>query len=365
MKFVCSKQDLVEAVTIVQKAVMAKVTLPVLEGIYIEAGEKVKLVGNCFDLGIEYTLQADDIEKGSIVVNSRIFGDIVRRLPDSEVFIQVKDNFVVAIECLNSYFEIKGLSAEGYPMLPEVDEESKISISQNTLRDMIRKTIYAISDDENRRILTGSLMEAADGDFNIVSLDGFRLASAKTMIKENVSFKAVIPGKNLNEIQKILETTDDEIKITLSKNQALFEMENCRIISSLLDGEYMNYRSFIPEQYETVIEVNVKDITQGIERASLITSDDKRFPVKLNIADNKLLITTNAEVGISKEEIEVEMDGNDLTIGFNPRYLLDSLKVIDDENIVISFSSSIGPSVIRPVSGDKYLFMVLPVRMSN
>jgi len=365
MKFVCSKQDLVEAVTIVQKAVMAKATLPVLEGIYIEAGEKVKLVGNCFDLGIEYTLQADDIEKGSIVVNSRIFGDIVRRLPDSEVFIQVKDNFVVDIECLNSYFEIKGLSAEGYPMLPEVDEESKISISQNTLRDMIRKTIYAISDDENRRILTGSLMEAADGDFNIVSLDGFRLASAKTMIKENVSFKAVIPGKNLNEIQKILETTDDEIKITLSKNQALFEMENCRIISSLLDGEYMNYRSFIPEQYETVIEVNVKDITQGIERASLITSDDKRFPVKLNIADNKLLITTNAEVGISKEEIEVEMDGNDLTIGFNPRYLLDSLKVIDDENIVISFSSSIGPSVIRPVSGDKYLFMVLPVRMSN
>lgn len=162
-----------------------------------------------------------------------------------------------------------------------------------------------------------------------------------------------------------MEATDKEVKITLSKNQALFEIDNCRIISSLLDGEYMNYRSFIPEQYETVIEVSVNEITQGIERASLITSDDKRFPVKLNIADNKLLITTNAEVGISKEEIDVEIDGNDLTIGFNPRYLLDSLKVIDDENIVISFSSSIGPSVIKPVSGDNYLFMVLPVRMSN
>ncbi|MDI9482719.1 MAG: DNA polymerase III subunit beta [Bacillota bacterium] len=365
MKFVCSKQDLVDAVTTVQKAVMAKATLPILEGIYIEAGENVKLVGNCFDLGIEYILQADSIEKGSIVVNSRIFGDIVRRLPDSEVFIHVKDNFVVTIECVNSYFEIKGLSAEGYPMLPEVNEENKVSISQNTLRDMIRKTIYAISDDENRRILTGSLMEAADGDFSVVSLDGFRLAAAKTIIKENLSFKAVIPGKNLNEIQKILEATDKEVKITLSKNQALFEIDNCRIISSLLDGEYMNYRSFIPEQYETVIEVSVNEITQGIERASLITSDDKRFPVKLNIADNKLLITTNAEVGISKEEIDVEIDGNDLTIGFNPRYLLDSLKVIDDENIVISFSSSIGPSVIKPVSGDNYLFMVLPVRMSN
>lgn len=363
MKFVCSKQELIEAVTTVQKAVMPKATLPVLEGIYIEAKDGVKFVGNCFDLGIEYKINADDIEEGSIVINSRMFGEIVRKLPDEEILVQSKDNFIVIIESGNSYFEIKGFSSEGYPLLPTIEEEKKITISQNSLRDMIRKTIYAISTDENRRILTGSLLEAYEGDFAMVSLDGFRLAIAKTLIKEDVHFKAVIPGKNLNEIHKILEQTDKEVKITLSKNQALFEIEKCRIISKLLDGEYMNYKGFIPEQFETVIVTNVNEITRSIERASLITNEDKRFPVKFIVNDENMMITSNAEVGISKEEIDIKMDGNNMVIGFNPRYLLDSLKVIEDENIVISFSSSIGPSVIKPESGDKYTFMILPVRM--
>lgn len=364
MKFSCSKQDLIEATNTVQKAVMAKATLPILEGIYIEAGENVKLVGNCFDLGIECSINADVIEPGSIVLNSRMFGDIVRRLPDSDIFIQTKDNFVVIIECNNSYFEIKGLSTDGYPMLPEIEEDKKISLSQSTLREMIRKTIYAISTDENRKILTGSLMEASNGDFNIVSLDGFRLAVAKTIIKEDVLFKAVIPGRNMNEILKILEQSDEEVRITLSKNQALFEIEHCRIISKLLDGEYMNYRSFIPQQFETVIEADVKSLTESIERASLITNDDKRYPVKFVIDDDKMMITSSAEIGISKEEIEIKADGNPMKIGFNPKYLLDSLKVIEDEKVIISFSSSIGPSVIKPFQGDKFVFMVLPVRMN-
>lgn len=364
MKFTCSKHDLIEATNTVQKAVMAKATLPILEGIYIEAMNGVKLVGNCFDMGIECSIAAEVTEPGSIVLNSRMFGDIVRRLPDSEVFIQVKENFVVVIECNNSYFEIKGLSSEGFPMLPEIEEEKKINISQASLRDMIHKTIYAISADENRKILTGSLLEASNGDFYIVSLDGFRLAVAKATIKEDFSFRAVLPGRNLNEIHKILEQSDKEVRITLSKNQALFEIDRCRIISKLLDGDYMNYKSFIPEQFETVIETNVKSITESIERASLITNDDKRYPVKFVVDDDKMMITSNAEVGISKEEIDVKTEGNNIKIGFNPRYLLDSLKVIDDERVTISFSSSIGPSVIKPIQGDKFTFMVLPVRMN-
>lgn len=363
MNFSCSKQDLLEAINTVQKAVMTKATMPILEGIYIEADNSLKLVGNCFDMGIECTVNADIKESGSIVLNSRMFGDIVRRLPDSEVFLQVKENFVVVIECDNSYFEIKGLSPEGYPMLPNVEEEKKISVPQSSLRDMIRRTIYAISSDENRKILTGSLVEVNDGDITMVSLDGFRLAVAKTIVTEDVSFSAVIPGKNLGEIYKILDQTDDKVKITLSKNQALFEFGDCRIISKLLDGEYMNYRSFIPEQFETKIEINVKEMTESIERASLITSDDKRYPVKLIINDDKMLITSSTELGISKEQIDVNIDGNNLTIGFNPRYLLDSLKVIDDEKVEISFSSSVGPCVIKPIVGDKFIFMILPVRI--
>lgn len=363
MKFVCSKQDLNEAITTVQRAVMTKATLPILEGIFINASDKVKLVGNCFDLGIECTISADIRETGSIVLNSKMFGEIVRRLPDNEVFFEVKENYVVVIESGNSYFEIKGLSPEGFPMLPEIDEENKIYITQSTLKDMIRKTNYAISTDENRKILTGSLIESSQGDLTMVSLDGFRMAIAKALINSNVDFKAVIPGKNLMEILKILDQTDKEISITLSKNQVLFEFEHCRVISKLLDGEYMSYRNFIPEQFETSIETNVSELEQSIERASLITNEDKRYPVKFIIQDDKMVVTSSAEIGISKEEIDVKQDGNNMTIGFNPRYMLDSLKVIEDEKVIISFSSSIGPSVIKPVEGDKFLFMVLPVRM--
>lgn len=363
MNFSCTKQDLMEAINTVQKAVMSKATMPILEGIYIEADDCLKLVGNCFDMGIECSVNSDIKEKGSIVLNSRMFGDIVRRLPDSEIFIEVKDNFIVVIECNNSYFEIKGLSSEGYPMLPQVEEEKKISVPQSSFRDMIRKTMYAISNDENKKILTGSLLEVNDGDLTMVSLDGFRLAVAKAIIKEDVSFSAVIPGKNLSEIYKILAQTDDEVKITLSKNQALFEFDKCRIISKLLDGEYMNYKSFIPEQFETKIETNVKEMTESIERASLITNDDIRYPVRFIIDDDKMLVTSNTELGISKEQIDVNIDGNNMTIGFNPRYLLDSLKVIDDEKVEISFSSSVGPSVIKPIQSDKFIFMILPVRV--
>lgn len=363
MKFVCSKHDLNEAITTVQKAIMAKATLPILEGIFIDAAENVKLVGNCFDMGIECTITADVKEKGSIVLNSRMFGEIIRRLPDNDVFFEVKENYIVIIESGNSYFEIKGLSADGFPMLPEIQEENKICISQSSLKDMIRKTIYAISTDENRKILTGSLIEASQGDLTMVSLDGFRMAIAKTLISSYVDFSAVIPGKNLMEILKILEQTDKEISITLSKNQALFEFEKCRVVSKLLDGEYMNYKNFIPEQFETVIEANVNELEQSIERASLITNEDKRYPVKFIIQEDRMVITSSAEIGLSKEEIEVKQDGNNITIGFNPRYMLDSLKVIEDEKVNISFSSSIGPSVIKPVQGDKFIFMVLPVRM--
>jgi len=363
MNFSCNKQDLMEAIATVQKAVMTKATVPILEGIYIEAGENLKLVGNCFDMGIEFYVNADIKEKGSIVINSRMFGDIVRGLPDSEIFIHQKENFVVVIECNNSYYEIKGLSAYGFPMLPEIEEKNKISVQQSALRDMIRKTIYAISDDEKTKILTGSLIEAADGELTMVSLDGFRLAVAKTVIKEDVGFKAVIPGRNLGEIYKILDQTDEKVKITISVNQALFEFENCKIVSKLLDGEYMNYRSFIPEKFETQIEVNVKEFTKGIERASLIMSEENKYPVKIIIEDDNMLITSSTKFGISKEQIDVNANGSNITIGFNPRYLLDSFRVIEDEKVEVYFSSPVGPCVVKPIQSDKFTFMILPVRI--
>lgn len=363
MKVIILKQNLMEAITVVQKAVMAKAAIPVLEGIYLEAEENLKLIGNSYDLGIEYTIEADIKEKGSIVINSKMFGEIIRRLPDAPVSIEVFDGSKVRIECLNSYFEIKGMDAESYPLPPVYQNEKSFTISQATLKDLIKQTIFAVGSDENRKIMTGALLEAENGEIRIVALDGFRMAVCNSVIKEDIKFKSIIPGKNMNEILRILDTTNDPITVSLSGNLASFVFNNCRIVSSVLDGEFMNYKSYIPSQFETVIKINTKELIESLERASLITSDDKRYPVKFHIGDENLMIYSTAEVGLSKEQIKIENNGTDLQIGFNPRYLIDCLKVISDEIIKISFNSSIGPCIITSLDRDKYLFLVLPVRI--
>lgn len=365
MKVIILKQNLLEAINVVQKAIMAKATLPILEGIYIEAEEKLKLIGNNHDLAIEYSIEADIMEKGSIVINARIFGDIIRKLPDAPVSIEVIENNKVKIECLNSYFEIKGIDSDSYPLPPAIETDILFTISQASLKELIRQTIFAVGSDENRKIMTGSLIEVSNGEIKIASLDGFRMAVSKSIIKEDVSFKVVVPGKNMNEISRILETNDDLITISLSGNIISFILKDCTISSNILDGEFMNYRSYIPSQFETVINVNTKDLTDSLERASLITSDDKRYPVKFSINEDDMIISSTADVGISKENIKIENNGIPLQIGFNPRYFIDALKVISDENIKISFTSSIGPCIITSNEHDRYLYLILPVRIKT
>lgn len=363
MKAIILKQNLMDAINVVQKAVMSKSSNPILEGIFVEADENLKLIGNSFDLGIEFTIEADVKEKGSIVINAKMFGEIIRRLPDAPVSIEVFEGSKVKIECVNSYFEIKGMEADAYPLPPSYENETTFTISQATLKDLIKQTIFAVGSDENRKIMTGALLEAQNGEIRIVALDGFRMAVCNSVIKEDIKFKVVIPGKNMNEILRILDTTNDSITVSLSGNLASFVFNNCRIVSSVLDGEFMNYKSYIPSQFETVIRIKTKELIESLERASLITSDDKRYPVRFNVGDDTLMIHSTAEVGLSKEQIKIENDGTNLQIGFNPRYLIDALKVITDETIKISFNSSIGPCIITSIDHDNYLFLILPVRI--
>ena len=362
MKALIAKQQLLDAINMVQKAVMQKATLPVLEGIYIEAGEKLTLVGNCFELGIACTVDADIRDKGAIVIQARMFGEIIRRLPDSLISIEVSGT-KVKIECMNSFFEIKGMEAESYPLPPNYDEDMAISLSQGTFKDMIRQTMFAVSQDENRRIMTGVLLETKESGLSLVALDGFRMAVSRTILKESESMRVVIPGKNMSEIHKILDNSEDEVRIVKTGSMVTFEMRNCRIVSKTIDGEFMNYNGYIPTQYESVIIVNRKELEDGLDRASLITSDDKRYPVRLNLSGDQMTIFSAAEMGSSKENILMRNEGGDLQVGFNPKFLLDSLKVIPDDNIRISFNSQIGPAIITPIEGERYLFLVLPVRI--
>ncbi len=366
MKVICSKENLIEGINIVQKAVSSKTTLPILEGILIEASDNFKLTGTDLEIGIECYVEADIRETGNVVLNSRMFGDIVRRMPDSEVLIEVKENNLVVIECENSHFEIKGIPAAGFPALPTIKMDNAFKINQKLVRDMIKQTIFAVGMDENRPILTGSLVECKNNELTFVSIDGFRLALRKNNTSnDNTDFNVVVPGKTLNEIVKILQSVEEEIIIYNSNNQILFDIGNCKIVSRLLEGEYLNYKSIIPQEHETKIKVSTKEILSSIERASLITVEEKKYPVKFKISDDKVTISSSTELGNVREEIRVDMNGNKLEIGFNPRYFIDALRVIEDDEVEIFFTSSVGPCTIRPSSGDNFAYMILPVRIKN
>lgn len=366
MKVICSKSNLLEGINIVQKAVSTKTTLQILEGILLEADSDFKMTGNDLEIGIECFVDADIREKGSIVLNSRMFGEIIRKLPDSEVLIEVKPNNMVIIECENSHFELKGLPAAGFPALPTIEKEKSFTISQKLLKDMIKQTIFAISIDENRPTLNGSLFECSEKLLTIVSIDGFRVALRKSEISgDDEDFSVIIPGKTLNEISKILQPVEEDAVISTSKNQILFNLGNCKIVSRLLEGEFMNYKNVIPTEFSTKAKVDKKELTSSFERASLITMDEKKYPVKLTLADEIIVISSQTEIGAVREEIKVDLSGDRLEIGFNPKYFIDALKAIDDELININFTSSIGPCTITAVDGDNFVYMILPVRIKN
>lgn len=364
MRIVCSKENLIDGINIVQKAVSTKTSLPILEGILLECKDKFKLTGNDLEIGIECFVEADIQQQGSVVLNSKMFGDIVRRLPDSEVLIDSKEDNLVIIECENSHFEIKGLPSKGYPAIPEIQKETSLKSDQKTIRDMIKQTIFAVGIDENRPIMTGSLITCNDNTLTFVSIDGYRLALRNNNLDSSScsGFNVVVPGKTLNEIVKILQPVEDELVIYSSQNQIMFDMGNCKVVSRLLEGEYLNYKSMIFQDYETKVAVNTKDMLSSMERASLITFEDKNTPVRLSISDDRIIITSNTSIGTAREEVPADVTGNKMDISFSPKYFIDALRAIEDESMAIHFTSNIGPCMLKPVEGDTFTYLLMPVR---
>jgi DNA polymerase-3 subunit beta len=364
MKVICSKENLSEGINIVQKAVSSKTTLQILEGILIEAGDSLKLTGNDLEIGIECFIQADVRETGSVVINAKMFGDIVRRFPDAEVSIEVSENNMVLLECENSRFEIKGMSASGFPAINHIPKENAFVISQKMLREMIRQTIFAVSVDENRPILTGSLIECRNNELSIVSIDGFRLALRKNSLNNDTGdWSVVVPGKTLNEIIKIFQPVESDVSIYCTDNQIMFDLGDCRIVSRLLEGEYFNYRGIIPEEYDTTLKIGTKELLSSIERASLIiTIEERRFPVKFNVGDDIMTISCSTDAGSFKEELRCETTGSKIDIVFNPKYFIDTLRVIEEEQIELKYTTSVGPCTVTPVDTDSFTYLILPLR---
>lgn len=365
MKVTCKKENLLYAINTVQKGVSTKTTLPILEGILIKAEAGLLIMtSNDLEIGIECKISAEVEKEGITVVESKILGEIIRKLPNEEVKFQKEDNNIFSIECEGSLYKLSIMNYEDFPNLPEVVPEESVIVNQKTLKEMIKQTIFSISTDENRPIFTGCLLEVDENNINMVSVDGFRLSLRKKEYKsENKGFKAIIPGKTLNEIFKIIHLSEDNIIINIAKNQALFEIEGVKIVSRLMEGEFLNYKSAVPVEKETRVRIKKDTLLSAFERIYILTKDEKKYPVKMRINNNNLNITCNSTVGTAKEDIMVEIEGKDIEIGFNPKYFIEALKVIEEQEINIDFTTGMAPAVIRPIEGEEYTYMILPVRI--
>lgn len=369
MKFICYKDKIIKALNSVVKGVASKTTMPILEGILIQTNDnEIKLTTYDLEIGIEYTMECEIQEQGSTVVNATMFTEIIRKLPDSEIKISLNENNLLTIECEGSLYKLATMNPDEFPELPKIEVENSIDLEQSALKNMIRKTIFAVSTEENRPIFTGCLFEIKDNKLNVVAIDGFRLALRKINLPTPTKdFKAVIPAKTLNEVNKILTDSFENIKIGVSKNQALFEMENCKLVTRILDGEFLNYNSVIPNNWQTRIRVEKNSLQNSFERISLISSSsiekEKKYPVKVTIDLGKMTISCTNQTGDAKEEVFISTEGQNLEAGFNPKYFLDSLKAIDEEEIFIEFGTNISPCLIKSVEHSDYVYMILPIRL--
>ena len=377
MKFVCSKTILNQIVNVVQKAIGAKSSHPIIECIKIDAQSDghVTFTTNSMELCIEYNADMTVYESGSVALPSKIFGEIVRRLPEGEVEITIDPkNYVTDIECEQSKFNIQGMSSTEFPDVPIVDEQYQTEISQKDLKQIIRKVFPFISQVETRKpVLTGALFDFRGSELSVVGTDSHRLAVIKTPAADiGISKKFVIPGSTLSKISQVLSDEEEMIKMIVSDKNILFDFGVFQVYSRLLEGEFLKYEVILSATNSIRVKADKQRIINSLERANLIINDDlsskteNKMPVKLNIAYNKIDISCKTVKSYVNDSVEVEHEGGDIVIGFNCRFMLDALNACDEENILMEFSAPTSGCFIKPEDGsNRYTYMVLPVRLYN
>lgn len=370
MKFKCNQQILSKALNTVSKAVTSRTTIPILKGILLRATNdgKLYLSASDLDLSIETVIDVDVEDEGSIVVLSKLFGDIIRKLPNEELLIEEQENKNILIKSSKSEFTIVGISSEEFPSLGEVDKEANsLVLNKEMFKEMIKKTAFSASIDESKGVIVGTLIEIKDNLINMVALDGFRMAISREKINIEEERKIIIAAKILSEVNKIISETDgeEEISILLNNKKAIIFIENTKIVIRLLEGEFIKYRDIIPKEHKSRIIANRADLLSGIERASLLAKEGKNNLIKLQMNETEMIITSRSEEGNVREEVMITREGNALEIGFNSKYLLDVLKVIEDDEISMEFNSNINPCLVKPIEGNSYEYLILPVRITS
>ena len=366
VKFSCEKALLQQAVSTVSRAVAAKSSIPALEGILLECEDVLRLSGYNMQTGIRTTLDGDISEKGRIVLNARLFGEMIRRLPDDMVVFDADERFNVHLTCGDASFELPGLSADDYPELPEVDDQFSVTLEQRTLKAMIQQTSFAVSVNEARPIHTGALFEINDRGLTMVAVDGFRLALRREPLEkiDGGAFRFVAPGSALNEVEKICADTDDMITVTQGKRHLLFEAGNTQLICRRLEGEFLDYKNAIPTNNPISIEVDNKTMLESLDRVSVVISEKLKSPVRCVFSDDRVYMSARTGNGEAKDICPVRGDGQNLEIGFNNRYLMDALRYAPADTVTMQLNTGISPCIIVPTDGsDNFLYMVLPVRL--
>ena len=366
MKFICSKSELLNGLSVVSKAVPSKTTMTILECILVDCTQgAIKLTANDMELGIETTVAGMIEEPGIIALDAKIFLEIVRKLPDNNITITSDNNFQTVITCEKAKFNISGKSGEDFSYLPDIERNDSIVVSQFTLKEVIRQTIFSIADNDNNRLMTGELFEINGDELKVVSLDGHRISIRKIQLKNSYNpKKVVIPGKTLNEISKILSgETDRDVSIFFTDNHVVFEFDSTTVVSRLIEGEYFRIDQMLSSDYETKVTINKKEFLSCIDRATLLVKEGEKKPIIINITDGSMELKINSAIGSMNEQIDIEKAGKDLMIGFNPRFLIDALRVIDDEQITIYLVNPKAPCFIRN-DENSYIYLILPVNFT-
>lgn len=369
MKFSCEKALLQNAISVTSRAVAQKSSIPSLEGLLLHAGEEgLSVSGYNMQTGIRAKVSAGIEDTGDIVLNARLFGDIIRRMPDDAVVFTVNDKKQVRLICGDADFEIPGLSAADYPDLPEVEDEYAVSIQRKVLRAMIEEVAFAVSSNESRPVHTGALFEIGEGGLTMAAVDGFRLAVRKEPLEklEGGAFSFVAPGSALNEVKGICGDTEELAEITLGKRHILFTVGDVELICRRLEGEFLDYRNAIPKKNPISVKVDAKSLIESIDRVSVVISDKLKSPVRCRFEDGKVFLSAKTGNGEAKDICHVEGSGEGLEIGFNNRYLMEALRYAPADTVRIELNTNVSPAIIVPTDGkDSFLYMVLPVRLKN
>ena len=366
MKISCLRTDLANAVSNVSRAVSTKAAIPALEGVLIKAYDnKLNISGYNLEIGITTDIESTIQAEGEIVVSAKLFLDIVRRLPEEIVMIETDDRMVTYITCGHVDYQIVGMSSVEYPDLPSFEQTDSITVNAKILREMIRQTVYAVSENTAKPIYTGSLFEIEDGNFRIVAVDGYRMAIRNENVDSERKTSFVVPGKTQQEVLKLLTDDDENVEIIIGQRHITFKVKNYRVISRLIEGTFLDYNTTIPKEAKTEIVMNTRSIINAIERMSLLNNDRVQSPVRCIFADDEIKLSCASAVGKASDVLSVPIIGDPVEIGFNNRYMLDALKNTDTDEIKLILNGPTAPMIIKPIKGDSFLCFVLPMRLAN